>query len=396
MHNMNKLFLKDLPLFGKKILLRVDFNVPLDANKNVTDTTRIEAALPTIRTILENGGTPIIMSHLGRPKGTFKAEFSLAPVAKVLSALLSKPVKLAPDVVGEETRKLVSSLKQGEILLLENLRFYTAEEHPEKDPSFAKKIASYGDLYVNDAFGTAHRKHSSTYTLAKLFHGKSAAGLLLEKEIYYLSKLLQNPHLPFYALIGGSKISTKIGVLKSLQQKVERILIGGGMSYTFLLAKNIPIGNSIHEPSFLSAAKKLLEGSTPIDLPVDFVVAQTVSRDAPCKIVSIEEGIPKGFEGVDIGPKTVEIYSKRIAESKTLLWNGPVGVFEVKPFAKGTEALAKAVATSDTTSIVGGGDSIAAINQAGLADQISHLSTGGGATLEYIEHGTLPAIEALI
>ena len=299
---------------------------------------------------------------------------------------------MAPDVIGSATQALINTLKPSEILLLENLRFHRAEEHPDEDPDFAKKLASFGDFYVNDAFGTAHRKHSSTYTLPKLFPNKAAAGLLLEKEIHYLSNILDNPKRPFYAIIGGAKISSKLGVLKSLLKKADRLIIGGGMAYTFLKAKGVPIGKSICEPDLIPVAQEILESKTPIDLPTDIVAAQTCSEDAPHQVVT---EIPDNLEGVDIGPKTIQYYTTLIGQAQTILWNGPVGVFELKPFATGTNALAAAIAHSSAISIVGGGDSIAALKESGFADQISHLSTGGGATLEYIEYGTLPAIEAL-
>lgn len=389
---MNKLFLKDLKLGGKRVLLRVDFNVPLDGEGGVTDTTRIDATLPTIRYLIEHGASCIIISHLGRPNGEPNPDYSLKPVAIELAALLKHPVKMAPDTIGSATEDLIYTLQPGEVLLLENLRFHRAEEHPEEDQEFAKKLASFGDLYVNDAFGTAHRKHSSTYTLPKLFPNGAAAGLLLEKEIHYLSTILDHPKRPFYAIIGGAKISSKLGVLKSLLTKVDRLLIGGGMAYTFLKAQGKPIGNSICELDLLSVAHEILDSSTPIDLPIDLVAAEECSENSPHQVVS---QIPNNLEGVDIGPQTIKRYTKLIAEAQTILWNGPVGVFELKPFDTGTNALAAAVAHSSATSIVGGGDSIAAIKESGLSDQITHLSTGGGATLEYIEHGTLPAIEAL-
>lgn len=392
---MNKLFLKDLQLGGKRVLLRVDFNVPLDADGCVTDTTRIDAALPTIRYLLEQGASIVLMSHLGRPRGEFNPDYSLKPVAAELAALLKHPVKMAPAVFGHETEQLVHTLQPNEILLLENLRFHRAEEHPDEDPDFAKTLASYGDVYVNDAFGTAHRKHASTYALPKLFPKAAAAGFLLEKEIHYLSEALDNPKRPFIALIGGAKVSTKIGVLKALLKKVDRLLIGGGMSYTFLMAKGISVGKSICEPDLVSVAKEILESSVPIELPIDIVAAEACSENAPHETVLASSGIPDDLEGVDIGPKTIERYNKLIQESKTLLWNGPVGVFELKPFDTGTRAIAETIANSDLISIVGGGDSIAALKETGLADTITHLSTGGGATLEYIEYGTLPAIEAL-
>lgn len=393
-----KLSLKDLDVKGKKVLMRVDFNVPLDKG-SITDDTRIKASLPSINYVLDHGGSVILMSHLGRPKGKKNPEFSLAPCAKRLSELLHRNVIMAPDCIGPETEKLAQNLKSGEVLLLENLRFHEAEEHPEKDSSFAKKLAKLGDLYVNDAFGTAHRAHSSTVEITKYFPGKSAMGFLLEKEIRYLGQALLNPKRPFYAIIGGAKISTKIGVLKSLTQIVDALFIGGGMAYTFLKAQNIPIGDSIHEDEFLPQALEILkichEKGIKFFLPEDYVVANQYSSDAKTQIVPKEQGIPPGYQGMDIGPKTIALFTKEIPNAKTILWNGPLGVFEFDQFAKGTESIAKALASSSATTIVGGGDSIAALNKLGLADKMSHLSTGGGASLEFIEFGTLPGIEAL-
>ena len=396
---MQKLSISDLPISGKKILMRVDFNVPMDKKGSISDDTRIVASLPSINYILDNGGALILMSHLGRPKDKKVPELSLAPCAKRLSEILGKPVIMAPDCVGPETELLAQKLQPGQILLLENLRFHRGEEHPEEDPDFVKKLAKLGDLYINDAFGTAHRSHASTAVIAKYFPGKAAAGFLLEKEISFLGKALLDPRHPFCAIIGGAKISTKIGVIESLMRKADVLLIGGGMAYTFFKAQGLKIGNSIHEDEFVEKANKLLtesgKGAARILLPVDNIVADKIASDANIRTIDVKNGIPDGFEGVDIGPKTIELFSEELKKAATVLWNGPLGIFEVKEFARGTEAIGRVVADLPITTIVGGGDSIAAIQQAGLGDKISHLSTGGGASLEYIEFGTLPGIEAL-
>lgn len=394
-----KLSLADLPVKAKKVLMRVDFNVPLDKNGKITDNTRIVASLPSIQYVLDNGGAVILMSHLGRPKGKSSPELSLKPCAEALSKLLGKQVKMAPDCIGEETVKMVQALKPGEVLLLENLRFHKGEEYPEQDPEFVKQLAKLGDVYVNDAFGTAHRPHASTTIIGLYFIGKAAAGFLLEKEIQFLGSHLSNPQKPFCAIIGGAKISTKLGVIQSLMKKADILLIGGGMAYTFLKAQGISIGDSIHEDDYLEKAKSILESAktskVKIVLPQDIVVAKEIKAGAESRIVDSKNGIPDGFQGVDIGPKSIQQFSEELKQAQTLLWNGPLGVFEIPEFARGTEAIARAVANLKATTIVGGGDSIAALQKAGVADSITHLSTGGGASLEYIEYGTLPGIEAL-
>ncbi len=396
---MEKLFIEQLPIEGKRVLVRVDFNVPLDGQGNVTDAARIEAALPTIRYILDQKGIPILISHLGRPHGSINPEFSLRPCVKVLSGLLNRPVKLAPDIIGHEVEEMVKTLEVGEILMLENVRFHRAEEHPDEDPDFAKQLASYGDLFVNDAFGAAHRNHSSTCTITKYFPNKSAAGYLLAKEIHFLGEILSKPAKPFCALIGGAKISSKMGVLRTLVKRVDTLLIGGGMSYTFFKAQGIAIGKSICEENLVSLAQEIIEEcvaqNVKLLLPLDIHAAEACSEDAPSQIVDMKDGIPSHLEGLDIGPKTIALFSEAIMQAKTLLWNGPVGVFEFEPYAKGTTALALVVGKSKATSIVGGGDSLAALKQAEALDKVTHVSTGGGATIEFIEHGTLPAIEAL-
>lgn len=394
-----KLSLKDLDLNGKKVLMRVDFNVPLDNNGNITDDTRIRASLPSIRYVLDHGGSLVLMSHLGRPKGIKDQKFSLKPCAERLSKLLHQDVELAGDSVGPEVEKKASNLKKGEAILLENLRFHAGEEKPDKNPEFAKELAKLADLYVNDAFGTAHRAHASTAVVAQYFPGKAASGFLLENEISFLNSALVAPVHPFYAIIGGAKISSKIGVLKALTQKADALFIGGGMAYTFLKAKGIAIGKSIHEDEFLNEARQLMNAcqgtNKKIYLPLDIVAADKVSPGANTVMVDANKGIPEGYEGVDIGPETIKLFTEELKKAKTVFWNGPLGVFEQKEFAKGTDAIAKAVSQSHAMTIVGGGDSIAAIEAAGVSNKITHISTGGGATLEFIEFGTLPGIEAL-
>lgn len=395
-----KLSIADLPVKDKTVLMRVDFNVPLDHQDRVADDTRISAALHSIKYILDKGGAVVLMSHLGRPKGKRKKELSLAPCAEKLSEMLGVPVSLAPDCIGEETEAMVRELKPGGVLLLENLRFHRAEEKPDEDPGFAKKLAQYGDFYVNDAFGTAHRRHASTFAVPSLFPGKAAAGFLMEKELEYLGGTLLNPSRPFCTIIGGAKISTKIGVLHSLLNKADKILIGGGMSYTFLKAKGFEIGDSVLEEDLIPEAKKILEESrelgVKIFLPIDHVVAERIAEDAPFQIVDVAEGIPQGEIGVDIGPRTIDAFDDQVRDAKTVFWNGPLGVFEVARFAEGTKEIARTVAgLEDAVTIVGGGDSASALQSVGYADRITHISTGGGAVLEYIEHGALPGIEAL-
>lgn len=393
---MTKLFIEDLDFKGKKVLLRADFNVPLDGDGNISDTTRIEATLPSIRYVLDQGGALILMSHLGRPRGEAHPQLSLAPVATALSAILETPVTLAANCIGEKVRDQVDALKPGEVMLLENLRFHRAEEHPEEDPDFAKELASYASCYINDAFGAAHRKHSSTYTITQYFPRQAAAGYLLENEIRFLGETLSHPSHPFYAIIGGAKISSKIGVIKALLKKVDRLLIGGGMAYTFLKARGMSIGDSLFENDLVPLAEQLLkEHGSQIVLPLDFLAATECSEEAPSKHVSSETGIPQGYQGLDIGPQTIELFKQTLSDARTVLWNGPLGVYEFEHFAGGTLAIARYLATLRATTIVGGGDSLAAIKDAEVSDKITHLSTGGGATLEYIEYGTLPGIEAL-
>lgn len=396
---MTKLFLEQLPVTGQKVLVRVDFNVPLGADGMIIDRTRIEAAIPTIRYLLSQGAAVILMSHLGRPSGVPNPEYSMKPVVAPLKALLDKDVKLSPDCIGRETKRMVNEMHPGDVLLLENLRFYRGEEHPEEDPDFAMTLSSFAQFYVNDAFGTAHRKHASTYTITKHFPGKAAAGYLLQKEIDFIGNALENPERPFYAVIGGAKISTKIGVLRSLIERVDGLLIGGAMAYTFMRAQGRKVGDSLCEEELVPLAEEILrlcqEKGIHLILPADVVAATEVSMIATYDTYPTTGDIPDGYEGVDIGPQTVDEFKSALSEAKTILWNGPLGVFEMKPFAHGTNAIAQAVASNPGTTIVGGGDLIAALNVSGLSSQITHVSTGGGATLEYIEHRTLPCIEAL-
>ena len=393
---MSKLTLKDIDLKGKKVLMRVDFNVPLKENGEILDDTRIKAALPSIEYILSQNASLILMSHLGRPKGKKDPKLSLLPVSIKLSELLNRKVKMEKDSVGKDIETDAKNLKPGQVILLENLRFYEAEEKPEKDPSFAKSLSQLGDLFINDAFGTAHRKHSSTYTITKYFPKNSVAGFLMEKEIKYLGEILENPKRPFFAIIGGKKISTKIGVIKNLLKKVDGIFIGGAMSFTFLKAMGKKIGKSIYEEGFVETAKNLLEKkSEKIYLPTDIVIADNLSNDAKTRIIPYGDDIIDNYEGVGIGPKTIQTWQEILLKGKTILWNGPLGVFEFPNFAKGTIAIAKILSDVNATKIIGGGDSVAAITLAHLENKFTHLSTGGGASLEYLEYGTLPGIEAL-
>lgn len=392
---MTKLFIENLPISGKKILMRVDFNVPLDEDLNIIDSTRIVESLPSIRYIQNQGGAVILMSHLGRPRNVHTPHLSLKPVVKALSALLNSPVQMASDCIGEEVKKQVDALQPKDVLLLENLRFHRAEEHPEEDPSFAKELAIFGDFYVNDAFGTAHRKHSSTYFVPLLFPGKAAAGYLIEKEMHFLDALL-TPKRPFYALIGGAKVSTKIGVIKSLLKKVDRLFLGGGMAYTFLRAKGYETGDSLVEEDLVQLAKELLElYPDKIFLPKDILAAKECSEHAESIVMEVSDGIKQGYQGLDIGPQTVTFYCDALKDGKTILWNGPFGVYEFERFAQGTLKLGQWISQLPAMTIAGGGDLIAALKKENVADRFTHVSTGGGATLEYIEYGTLPGIAAL-
>lgn len=392
---MDKLTLEKLSIPGKKILTRVDFNVPISTSGAIEDDTRIRAAVPTILYILKHGGSIILMSHLGRPDGKKNHSLSLEPCAKALSQILHKDVKFVHDCIGKDVDDVCSHVSPGDIILLENLRFHPEEE--SGDEAFASKLASLGDLYVNDAFGCAHRDHASVVGITKFFPGKAVAGLLMRKEIDFLGRLLQNPKRPFCAVIGGAKISTKIGTLKALLKKVDILLIGGAMAYTFSKSQGMGIGSSLHEDKFLKEASDIIaegvKNGVELLLPIDSIVASEISDTAKAEVYA--GSVPEGYFGADIGPETIKLFTHAIEKSQTILWNGPMGVFEKKPFAQGTEAIAKCIASSKGVTIVGGGDTLSAIAAAGIADQFTHVSTGGGASLEFLEFGTLPGVEAL-
>ncbi len=396
---MKKMTLYDLDLKNKRVLMRVDFNVPIDDAGQITDATRIEQSLPSIQYILNQGARLILMSHLGRPKGKNNPKYSLKPCATLLSKLLNQDVPLAPDCIGDATQMHVDAMKPGSVLLLENLRFHAAEEKPEEDPNFATSLANLGECYVNDAFGTSHRKHSSTYVVPSLFPKKAAAGFLLEKEISFLSPLVMNPKRPFAAILGGAKISTKLGAIKSLLGKIDALYLGGGMVFTFLKAKKIPIGNSLCDHDLEEEAAHILkaceEKAINVHLPKDILIANNISEDAETRLVNIKDGIPDGWTGVDIGPETIEDYFKSLESAATIFWNGPMGIFEIPIFANGTNTLALQLGKLSATTIAGGGESVAAINKLGVGKNYSHISTGGGASLEFIEFGHLPGIDAL-
>ncbi len=414
---MDKMTIRDIDLKGKRVLIRVDFNVPVKDGK-VTDATRITSALPTIKYILDHGASVILMSHLGRPKGKPAPEFSLKPVADALSELLHRPVLFAPDCAGEEVKKMAESLRREQhILLLENLRFHAEEEGKAKLPddatddqkkqakadmkvkqeAFARELAELGDLYVNDAFGTAHRAHASTAIITKFFD-INVAGFLMEKEIKYLGQAMANPERPFVAILGGAKVSDKVNVISNLLGKVDALLIGGAMAYTFYRAMGLPTGKSLVEEDKVELARSLLkqaeEKKVKLLLPVDHVIADAFSAEANYKTVA-KDGIEDGWMALDIGPDTAKLYAAEIKGARTVVWNGPMGCFEMAPYAKGTLGVAKAIAETDCVSIIGGGDSVAAINQSGLADQMTHISTGGGASLELLEGKDLPGVAAL-
>ena len=392
---MNKKTIKDIDLKGKKVLVRCDFNVPMDEERHITDNRRIVAALPTIKYLLENNCKIILCSHLGRPKGEVKPEFSLAPIAKELERLLGKEVKMAKDVIGESAKGLAENLKEGEIMLLENVRFH--REETDNDENFAKELASMAEVYVNDAFGAAHRAHASTAGVAKFL--PAVSGFLIEKELNFLGKALENPERPFVAILGGAKVSDKIGVIDSLLEKVDTLIIGGGMAYTFFKAQGYEVGNSICELDKLDLAKELMEKAksknVKLMLPIDTKIAKELTESAESKTVAYNE-IPEEWEGLDIGEKTIEMFSNEIRKAKTVIWNGPVGLFEIDQFAVGTNSIAKVLSEIDATTIIGGGDSAAAVEKAGLSDKMTHISTGGGASLEFLEGKKLPGIECLL
>jgi phosphoglycerate kinase len=392
---MDKLTIRDLDLKGKRLFIRVDFNVPLNEEGRISNDARIRASLSTIQLALKQGARVILASHLGRPKGKVNPKMSLKPVAEALEKHLRRKVIMAPDCVGEAVQNLANSLKDGDVMLLENLRFHPEEE--ANDPEFSKQLASLCDVYVNDAFGTAHRAHASTVGMIQ-YVGKAAAGLLMEKELNYLGKAISNPDRPYVAILGGAKVSDKIEVIENLIKLVDVLLIGGGMAYTFLQAEEFEVGKSLVETDKLPLAKSLLkkaaERKVKLILPVDHLVTSKIDATAPTRVTSIQE-TPIDWMGVDIGPETTRRFKARIAEAKTILWNGPLGIFEIDQFAQGTMAIARAVAESSATTIVGGGDSIAAVTKAGVADRISHISTGGGASLEFLSGLELPGVAAL-
>lgn len=395
---MNKLSIDNVELKGKRVLVRVDFNVPLDENLNITDDIRITESLPTIKKIIEEDGKAILMSHLGRPKGSPNSKYSLKPVAKRLSELLGKEVKLAPDCIGAEVKTLVDSMKDGDVLLLENVRFHTEEE--KNVPEFAKQLAELGDVYINDAFGSAHRAHASTEGITK-FIKVCAAGYLMQKELDYLGGAITNPKRPYVAILGGAKISGKIDVINNLLNKVDTLIVGGGMAYTFYKAQGKEIGTSLLESEKVDLAKEVLDNvkrsGVKFLLPVDVVVASEFNNDSPSTVVSVD-AIPADKMGLDIGPETVKLFGNELLNAKTIVWNGPMGVFEMDNFAKGTNAIAQALADATAKgaiTVIGGGDSAAAIAKAGLKDKVSHVSTGGGASLEFLEGKALPGVIAL-
>ena len=391
---LNKKTIEDISVTGKKVLVRCDFNVPLDENKNIVDENRIVGALPTIKYLVENGAKVILCSHMGRPKGEFNMKYSLAPVAKRLSEHLGKEVVMAEDVIGESAKTAVAALNDGDVCLLENVRFHAEEE--KNDPAFAKSLADFADIFVNDAFGTAHRAHASTAGVADYL--PAVSGYLIQKEIKFLGSAVANPERPFLAILGGAKVKDKIGVINSLLDKVDSLIIGGGMAYTFTKAQGGSIGDSLCDEERLGYCLEIIEKAkekgVKLLLPVDTVIADKYDNDANRNLVD-ENKIPDGWMGLDIGPKTVELFSAAVKEAKTIVWNGPMGVFEMSNFAAGTTAIANACAETDAITVIGGGDSAAAVEVLGLGDKMSHISTGGGASLEFLEGLELPGIACL-
>lgn len=391
---LNKKSIKDIDIKDKKVIVRVDFNVPLDANLNITDDKRIVGALSTIKYLVEGGAKTILVSHLGRPKNGFEDKFSMKPTAKRLSELLGKDVVMAKDVIGEDAKAKAAALKSGEVLMLENVRFHKEEE--KNDAAFAKELASLAEIYVNDAFGTAHRAHASTAGLADYL--PAVCGFLIQKEIEFMGKALSNPERPFISILGGAKVSDKINVIENLLDKVDTLIIGGGMAYTFLKAMGNGIGTSICEDDKIELAKGILDKAktkgVKLLLPLDNVVSKEFKNDTEFKTVK-SNAISDGWMGMDIGSETVKLFSDEVKKAKTIVWNGPMGVFEFANFANGTREVAKAVAESGGVSIIGGGDSAAAVEQLGYADRVTHISTGGGASLEFLEGKVLPGIDVL-
>jgi len=392
---MDKKTIEKADLKGKRVFIRADFNVPLDENGNITDDTRIRSTLPTINYALDAGAKVILASHLGRPNGKPSPKYSLAPVAKRLNRLLNKEVQFAKDCIGPDVEHLVAGMRPGDVLLLENLRFHPEEE--KNDEAFARALAAFTDIYVNDAFGTAHRAHASTYGITK-FVKQSVAGFLMKKEIDYLQKTVANPVRPFVAILGGAKVSGKIGVIENLQNKVDKIIVGGAMAFTFIKARGQEVGGSLVEPEMLEMAQRLRKGvrdkGIKFYLPVDFVVAENVNDGAETKIVTSQE-IPRGWVGLDIGPATTRLFAEAIQDAKTIIWNGPMGMFEKDAYSRGTFAIARSVADAYATTIVGGGDTDVAVHKAGVSDSITFISTGGGASLELLEGKELPGLAAL-
>ncbi len=392
---MNKKTIEDIDVAGKKVIVRVDFNVPLDANGNITDDKRIVGALPTIKYLVDKGAKTILVSHLGRPKDGFEDKYSMKPTAVRLGELLGKNVIMAKDVIGEDAKAKAVALQSGEVLMLENVRFH--KEETKNNADFAKELASMAEIFVNDAFGTAHRAHASTAGLADYL--PAVCGFLIKKEIEIMGKALANPARPFVAILGGAKVSDKIAVIENLIDKVDTLIVGGGMAYTFLKAKGYNIGTSICEEDKIELAKSLMEKAAAkgVDLllPTDNAIAKEFNNDSEKQIVA-SNAMPDGWMGLDIGPATIESYATAIKNAKTVIWNGPMGVFEFSNFATGTKEVAKALAESGSISIVGGGDSAAAVEQLGFADKITHISTGGGASLEYLEGKVLPGIDVLM
>jgi phosphoglycerate kinase len=392
---MDKKTIEKVDLKGKRVFIRADFNVPLDENGNITDDTRIRSTLPTINYALDAGAKVILASHLGRPKGKPDARYSLAPVALRLNRLLNKEVKFAKDCIGPDVEHLVQGMRPGDVLLLENLRFHPEEE--KNDEGFSRALAAFTDVYVNDAFGTAHRAHASTYGITK-FVKQSVAGFLMKKEIDYLQKTVANPVRPFVVILGGAKVSGKIGVIENLQNKADKIIVGGAMAFTFSKARGQEVGNSLVEDDMLEMAQRLRKGvrdkGVKFYLPVDFVVAESLGDGAATKIVTSQE-IPKGWVGLDIGPATTRLFAEAISDAKTIIWNGPMGMFEKDAYSRGTFAIARSVADAYATTIVGGGDTDVAVHRAGVSDSITFISTGGGASLELLEGKELPGLAAL-